>query len=315
MVDPKLNIIFMGTPEFAVYGLRSMLEAGYEPRLVVTQPDRPKGRGRLLSPPPVKEFCYRKNLKVLQPEDPNAQGFVKNLKEVDPDLIVVIAYGHILKKDLLKLPKMGCLNIHASLLPALRGPAPIQWAIIEGLRETGLTAIWMDEGVDTGNIILQERVEISTNETCGTLHEKLGKLSGPFLVRVLRYLQQRGYDPGIPQDNSLATFAPKLTKQMRKIDWEKPAEFLSRVIRALDPFPGAYAHFKGQEIRLFKASEKKLGMESKPGKVVMAKGSNLIIGTGKGHICVGEAQLSGKKRLPISEFLKGFRIQEGEFFE
>lgn len=315
MVDHKLKIVFMGTPDFAVYGLRSIVEAGYEPKLVITQPDRPKGRGKVLSAPPVKEFCERKNLEVLQPEDPNSREFVEKIKKLDTDLIVVIAYGHILKKDLLSIPKMGCLNIHASLLPALRGPAPIQWAILEGLKETGLTAMWMDEGVDTGNILFQEKVGITSNETFGSLHDKLGQISGPFLVRVLSYLHQKGYDPGTPQDHHRATFAPKITKQMRKIDWGRPAEFLSRVIRALDPFPGAYAYFKGQEIRLFKASEKNLGLDSIPGKVVMAKGSNLIIGTGKGHLAIGEAQLSGKRRLPISEFLKGFRIQEGEFFE
>ncbi|MFN3535450.1 MAG: methionyl-tRNA formyltransferase, partial [Desulfatiglandales bacterium] len=224
MVEKRLRTIFMGTPDFAVYGLRAMLEAGFIPEAVVTQPDRPKGRGMALTPPPVKEFCLRKGMNFLQPEDPTSPEFIKILGALDLDLIVVIAYGHILKPELLSLPKMGCLNIHASLLPQLRGPAPIQWAIINGFKETGLTAMWMDRGVDTGNILAQEKVGIAPNETFGSLYEKLAQISGPFLVRVLDQLLINGYNPGSPQDHSIATFAPKITKDMRRIHWRRPAE-------------------------------------------------------------------------------------------
>lgn len=310
-----MNLIFMGTPEFAVPGLKAMVESGFAPSLVVTQPDRPKGRGKVLSPTPVKELALQKGLNVQQPQDPNSLQFQNLIKKSAPDLIVVIAYGHILKPEFLKIPRLGCLNIHASLLPELRGPAPIQWAILRGLKETGLTAMWMDEGVDTGNIIMQEKVVIEPFETYGSLHEKLSKLSGPFLIRVLNNLKTNSTVTGTPQDQNRVTYAPKISKDMCKINWSKSAEDICRIIRALDPFPGATAKIREQELKLYGASFKDTEVNKTPGHIIVARGNELLVATGKGILGIKEVKLAGKKRLPVSEFIKGFRLKEGEIFE
>jgi len=310
-----VNIIFMGTPDFAVPGLRAMLDSGFAPSLVVTQPDRPKGRGKVLTPSPIKELALQKGLPVEQPQDPNAPEFLNLIQEIHPDLIVVIAYGHILKTALLDIPILGCLNIHASLLPELRGPAPIQWAILKGLKETGLTAMWMEAGVDMGNIILQEKVLVEPFETYGSLHQKLSSLSGPFLVRVLSHLKTKGRDPGTPQDHSLATYAPKITKDMCRIDWSRPAGEICRTIRALDPIPGATTTIRTQELKLYGASFKETEVDKHPGLILVARGNEMMVATGKGILMIKEVKLAGKKRLPVSEFIKGFRLKEGEFFE
>ncbi len=308
-----LRLIYMGTPSFAVPGLRALLDAGIPPLLVVTQPDRPKGRGMKPVPPPVKEFSVRKGLQVAQPESPNSQDFVETLRSLSPDLIVVIAYGHILKRDLLKVPRIGCLNIHASLLPQLRGAAPIQWAILNGLRETGLTAIWMDEGMDTGDIIHSQGILIHNNESYGTLEERLGNLSGPFLIKVLREIEAKGYIPGTPQDHQKATYAPKITKDLLWVDWKMTKEHISARIRAFDPYPGAMTTYKGHVLKLYEASHKDLPSKGEPGRVLVSRGPSLVVDTQNGVVTIGALQIPGKRRLPAEEFLRGFKIKEGDF--
>jgi methionyl-tRNA formyltransferase len=311
-IPQRPKIVFMGTPDFAVPPLESLLEAGFPVVGVVTQPDRPKGRGKKVGFSPVKGVALDRGVRVFQPQKSSDPEFLQGVRERAPDLLIVVAYGQILRKELLEIPRFGALNIHASLLPKYRGAAPIQWAIYNREEKTGLTAMWMEEGLDSGPIILQEEVPISPEMTAGQLHDKLSRLSGPFLVRVLEALAA-GRAPSREQDHDRATYAPKIGRHMSVVDWEVDAQSISSLIRALDPWPGASTTFEGQEIKLFSSRvlpemEPSLGH---PGKVTGMEGDSLRVETGRGILLVRELQLPGKKRLPASDFLRGFRIAWG----
>jgi methionyl-tRNA formyltransferase len=311
-IPQRPKIVFMGTPDFAVPPLEWLLEAGFPVVGVVTQPDRPKGRGKKVGFSPVKGVALDRGVRVFQPEKGSDPEFLQGVREREPDLLIVVAYGQILRKGLLEIPRFGALNIHASLLPKYRGAAPIQWAIYNREEKTGLTAMWMEEGLDSGPIILQEDVPISPEMTAGQLHDRLSRLSGPFLVRVLEALAE-GRAPSREQDHDRASYAPKIGRHMSVVDWEGDAQSISSLIRALDPWPGASTTFEGQEIKLFSSRvlpemEPSLGH---PGKVTGMEGEFLRVETGRGILLVGELQLPGKKRLPASDFLRGFRIAPG----
>jgi methionyl-tRNA formyltransferase len=311
-IPQRPKIVFMGTPDFAVPPLESLLETGFPVVGVVTQPDRPKGRGKKVGFSPVKGVALDRGVRVFQPQKSSDPEFLQGVRERAPDLLIVVAYGQILRKELLEIPRFGALNIHASLLPKYRGAAPIQWAIYNREEKTGLTAMWMEEGLDSGPIILQEEVPISPEMTAGQLHDKLSRLSGPFLVRVLEALAE-GRAPSREQDHDRATYAPKIGRHMSVVDWEVDAQSISSLIRALDPWPGASTTFEGQEIKLFSSRvlpemEPSLGH---PGKVTGMEGDSLRVETGRGILLVRELQLPGKKRLPASDFLRGFRIASG----
>lgn len=305
------GIIFFGTPAFAVPTLRALVEERHRVLAVVAQPDRPKGRGRKLTASPVKQEALESNLKVLQPEKASDPSFLDLIRSMAPDLLLVVAFGQVLKRELLEIPGWGALNIHASLLPKYRGAAPIHWAVFNSETTTGLTAMRMNEGLDTGPILYQEIVPILENETAGELHDRLAGIAGPFAVKVLRVWSE-GRVVEREQEERLASYAPKIDRGLAGIDWSRSAEGIAAQIRALDPWPGATTTIAGKPVKLFSArviQGDRIGKT--PGKLGRAAPSGLEIETGDGLLEIGEFQIPGKKRLPAGEFLKGFRLEEG----
>ena len=305
----------MGTPDFAVPALRALTKAAVTLLAVVTQPDRPKGRGRKVAPPPVKEIALKEGLQVLQPERASSPEFCEEIRKMLPDLLVVVAFGQILKKTLLEVPTWGALNIHASLLPKYRGAAPIQWAILQGETKTGLTAMMMDEGMDTGPVIRQMEIAIEPYETGGYLHDRLSRLAGPFLIDVLQSLTSGDYSLAV-QDDSLATYAPKITRDMAKIEWNRFVGEISCKIRAFDPWPGAFSFVNGKQVKLFGITsvEERL-VEAEPGMVLGFDSSGVRVQARDGVLTIGEMQLPGKKRMPVAEIVKGFSLRPGDKFQ
>jgi len=303
----------MGTPEFAVPALKALLENGHDVLAVVTQPDRPRGRGKKMAQSPVKQAATVYGIEVLQPENVSGQQFCQAIRDKAPDLLVVVAFGQILKKEMLGISSWGALNIHASLLPRYRGAAPIQWAIVNNEAKTGLTAMWMDEGLDSGPILLQEEVPILPDETAGQLHDRLSDLTGNFLIRTLADLAKNRIQKR-PQDDKASTYAPKIDRRMSQIKWEKPAKTISALVRAFDPWPGAVTKLRGKDIKLFSArvvDEEQIGQ---PGRVKGHEGDGLEVETGKGIVKIGELQMPGRKRLPVKDFLMGFPLKNGTLF-
>jgi methionyl-tRNA formyltransferase len=308
------RLVFMGTPSFAVPALQALLDHDYNVLAVVTQPDRPKGRGRKLTPPPVKEAALQHGLEILQPEKASSPDFCEAIRARNPDLLVVLAFGQILRKPLLQIPAWGALNIHGSLLPKYRGAAPIQWAILNQERITGLTAMRMDEGVDTGPIFLHKEVAILSDETYGHLQDRLADFAGKFLIETLRALSE-GRVEEREQDHTLATMAPKIERDMGLIRWEEPAGKISALIRALDPWPGAFTIVKGREVKVFSARlVREDGLGTVPGRVMGVGDRGICLETGRGLLEIGVLQLQGKKRLPAREFVKGFSVPPGTVF-
>jgi methionyl-tRNA formyltransferase len=305
------RLIFMGTPGFAVPTLRALIDHGHEIVSVVTQPDRPKGRGKKLAASPVKDLAKQNGIEVLQPEKASEEGFCELVEKREPDLIIVVAFGQILKKRLLDIPHWGVVNVHASLLPRYRGAAPIQRAILNNETETGLTIMRMDEGLDTGPILFQETVPVLENETAGHLHDRLAQRAGDLLVRSLEHMAR---NPIVekPQDDGEAIYAPKIEKHLSRINWKESAVRISALIRALDPKPGAYTVIEGQEVKLFSSRVvESMGNGGVPGRVAGHREGELIIETGEGRVGAGEIQSPGKKRLSADDFLRGYALPEG----
>jgi methionyl-tRNA formyltransferase len=304
------KIIFLGTPQFAVPTLRALIDEGYEILSAVTQPDRPKGRGQKLTPSPVKIFAEENNLTIFQPERLD-DGFLDLLLSQKPDLLVVVAFGQIIPGRVLNSAKWGGINVHASLLPKYRGSAPIQWAIINSEKKTGLTTMCMDEGLDTGPILMQQQVDTLEGETAGRLHDRLSSLAPGLLIKTLRGLAQ-GTIEEKKQDDSLATYAPKLEKEQGLIDWSLSSERLCGLIRGLDPWPGAFTYYDRKMLKLFGCLPRDVRRRSSvPGRIKGLTDKGLEIETGKGSVIVGEIQLPGKKRMPFKEFLKGSQLGSG----
>jgi methionyl-tRNA formyltransferase len=305
------RIIFMGTPDFAVPSLESLIKSGIDIPAVVTQPDRPKGRGRAITASPVKELAVRHAIKVLQPERSSDPGFMTEIRSLAPDLIIVVAFGQILRKALLEVPLWGVINIHASLLPRHRGAAPIQRAIMEGDPFTGLTIMGVDEGLDTGPILYQRQVPIEKDETAGLLHDRLSAISGGFLMEFLGEMTA-GRITETRQDPGIATYAAKIDRPMAKIDWGKGAGEISALIRGLDPFPGAFTLVNGNNVKLYSSTVQDDDLSvGAPGRVMETSGGILRIETGRGILGVREIQYPGKKRMPVKDFLRGFNLAEG----
>jgi methionyl-tRNA formyltransferase len=304
------KIIFMGTPQFAVPTLKALIHEGYEILNVVTQPDRPKGRGRKLTPSPVKILAEESNLTILQQEK-LGDNFLNLLLALKPDLLIVVAFGQIIPGEVLRSARWGGINIHASLLPKYRGSAPIQWAIINSEKKTGITTMCMDEGLDTGPILMQQEVDILEGETAGQLHDRLSSLAPGLLIKTLQGLA-KGTVKKRKQDDSLATYAPKLTKEQGLIDWSLPAERLRGLINGLDPWPGAFTYYNEKMLKLFgcflKDEKQKVLV---PGRIKGVTERGLEVETGEGSIIVGEIQSPGKKRLPVKEFLRGSTLDLG----
>lgn len=307
------RIVFMGTPEFAVPSLQALIDHGENVVAVVSQPDRPKGRGRKLAPTPVKEVALAHGIPVLQPTKIRTPEFLEEMRAFNADLFVVTAYGRILPGTLLNLPPLGTINVHGSLLPKYRGAAPVQWAILRGERETGITIMQMDEGMDTGDILLPRPLTITPEDTAATLAVKMAALGGQALVEALELLKA-GTLPRQQQDDRLATDAPLLTKEMGAIDWSKSAQELSCQLRGLDPWPTAHGSLNGETIRLFAPVVVEATVAEPPGTVIRADKAGLLVATGKGLLQVGELQREGGKRLPAADFLRGHPLPPGSRF-
>jgi methionyl-tRNA formyltransferase len=304
-----VRVAFFGTPEFAVPSLRALVGEGFDVVAVVTQPDAPQGRSRSkLVPPPVKVVAEAEDLKVFQPEKPTDGAFLVRLRDTRPDVGVVVAYGHILRTELLELPPRGMVNVHPSLLPALRGPAPVEWAVIQGLTETGVTIMQLDAGMDTGPILHQISDHIDPDITGGDLSEHLAELGAQALVETLAVLEQGKLNP-VPQDNSRATLAPKLTRETARIDWSKDAASIARLIRGLDARPGAWTQLDDVELKLYSARVA-VG-QGAPGDLLTADG-RLLIASGSGAVEIFEVQPAGKARMPVDDWLRGARLAPGE---
>ena len=313
-----MRIVFMGTPDFAKESLEALYNANHEIVAVVTNPDRPKGRGMKMISTPVKEFAESKNLQVFQPERiRNNEEIINKIKELTPDVICVVAYGKILPEEI--IPMYGAINVHGSLLPKYRGAAHIQWAVLNGDKTTGITTMYMDKGMDTGDMILQEEVEIGENETTGELWNKLAKLGAKLLVETLEKIET-GTAPRTKQNDSEATIAPMLKKEMAKIDWKsKTAEEIKNLVRGLNPIMGAYAFLNGKKIKFWKvevSDDETNGTNQKPGTVLVSDSKKgLYIQTKKGVLSILEIQGENAKRMPIQDFLRGNKIEENEVFE
>ena len=318
-----MRIVFMGTPDFAKESLEAVYNAGYEILGVVTNPDKPKGRGMKMMASPVKEFAIEKNIKIYQPlKVKNNIEFIQEIKDLNPDIICVVAYGKILPKEILEIPKLGCINVHGSLLPRYRGAAPIQWAILNGDKTTGITTMYMDIGMDTGDMILKEEVDIGEDETTGELWERLSKIGGNLLVETLKEIE-KGIAPREKQGNDY-TLAPMLNKEMAKIDWEnKTAEEIKNLVRGLNPIMGAYTFLNGKKIKVWKvsiATEDELITDNieimRNGTVIISdQKDGLFIKAKNGILKVLEIQGENAKKMSIGDFLRGNQIQEFDVFE
>lgn len=299
-----VKIVFMGTPEFAVPALELLNNSEFNISLVITQKDKRRGRGKKLLPTPVKEKALELGLDVYQPENVNSEESLKLLKEVQPDCIIVVAYGQILRKGVLELPLHGCINIHASLLPKYRGPAPINWALINGEKETGITIMKMDEGLDTGDILKYESIPIEEEDDSKSIHDKLSLLGARLVVETLNDIKNNNIKP-IPQDDNLSTYAPMLSKEIGKIDWNNKGENIINLIRGLKPWPSAYIIYKGDRVKIHKARRVEKFLESENGKVVKVQEDGIYVNCSDSCIVIEELQFPNKKNLKVREFLKG----------
>ena len=327
-----LRVVFMGTPDFAEKSLRKVYEAGYKIEAVVTNIDKPKGRGMKLIPSPVKQFAEEKGIKVLQPlKIRNNTEFIEEIKNINPDVICVVAYGKILPKELLDIPRLGCVNVHGSLLPQYRGAAPIQWAVLNGDKKTGITTMYMDVGMDTGDMILKQETEIGEDETTGELWNRLADIGADLLVETLKLIEE-GKAPREKQGENF-TLAPMLDKEMAKIDWQnKTAIELKNLVRGLNPIMGAYSFLNGKKIKFWKVqilNEKELEIEFpelqeysykmkniEPGTVLFSDAKKgLYIKAKEGILKVLELQGENAKKMTANEFLRGNKIEVGNIFE
>jgi methionyl-tRNA formyltransferase len=310
-----VRLVFWGTSSFAVPSLRALVGEGFDVVGVVTQPDRAAGRSRsALVPPPVKEAAIAEELPVLQPEKPSDELFLAQLRALEPELSVVISYGHILKPSLISLPTLGTINVHASLLPALRGAAPIQGAVRAGLAETGVTIMRMVQALDAGPILLQTRTPVARDETAGELEARLSELGALALVEALTLMSLDKLTE-TPQDDSLATYAPKIEREMARIDWSMSADEIARHVRAYDPRPGAFTTHRGGEVKLFGAiTADPPSPERAPGEILSIDGRGIVVACGSGAVVITAAQPAGRNRLDPAEWMRGRGIEAGERF-
>jgi methionyl-tRNA formyltransferase len=306
-----MKVVYMGTPDFAVAALEKIIEAGHEVVAVVTQPDRPKGRGKELAISPVKECALKNNLKIMQPEKVREASVVAELKALDADIFVVAAFGQILSQEVLDIPRFGCVNIHASLLPKYRGAAPIQMAILNGDKETGVTIMQMNAGMDTGDIIVTKTLPIEDEDTAGTLFDKLMFLGADLIVETLPKIE-KGEITLIPQDDSLSTKCGKISKEMGQIDFNKSAREIFNLVRGMSPWPSAYTKLNGKMLKIWKVKPVEGATDGAPGTVYDVKKDYFIVNTGEGLLEISELQLEGKKRMSVKDFLLGYSVIAGD---
>lgn len=304
-----MRVIFMGTPDFAVGTLEAVIAAGHEVVLAVTQPDKPKGRGKSMQAPPVKECAAAHQIPVYQPVRIREAECIAYLKEFQPDIMIVAAFGQILPKEILEMPKYGCVNVHASLLPKYRGAAPIQWAVINGDAVSGVTTMRMDAGLDTGDMIEKAEVVLAEDETGGSLFDRLAEVGAKLCVHTIQAIED-GTAVYTKQNEAEATHVGMIKKQMGNIDWMQPAVTIERLIRGLNPWPSAYTKLNGKTLKIWRAAVEAGGDAKDAGKVVTANKKELKIQTGDGILSLLEVQLEGKKRMDIEAFLRGYEVME-----
>lgn len=305
-----MKIVFMGTPDFAVGALESLVEAGHEVAAVVTQPDKPKGRGKEMQQTPVKECAIKHGIEVFQPVKIKTPEAVEVLRSYGADLFVVAAFGQILSKEILDMPKFGCVNIHASLLPKYRGAAPIQWAILNGEKETGVTIMQMNEGLDTGDMLTKVIVPIEDTDTGESLFDKLAEAGAKLLIETIPQIEAGTLQPQV-QDDSLSTYARMIKKEMGLIDWKKEAVVLERLVRGMNSWPSAYTHFNGKTLKIWEASVEPSEKRAEPGTVVEVTKSSVKVQTGRDLLVLKQIQLEGKKRMDVAAFLLGYKVEVG----
>ena len=307
-----MRIVYMGTPDFAVPTLESLIKGGHEVIAVVTQPDKPKGRGKAVQMTPVKEKALEYEIPVYQPLKARDPEFVAVLKELDPDAIVVVAFGQLLPKTVLEIPKYGCINVHASLLPKYRGAAPIQWAVIDGEEVSGVTTMLMDEGLDTGDMLEKIEYVLDRNETGGSLFDKLSEMGGELILSTLEKIEN-GTITRTPQGEASTGYAKMLNKSMGEIDWSMDAVKIERLIRGLNPWPSAYSVLKGKTVKIWSAEVVEGEVTGTPGRLTVSK-DTLMVETGKDYLSIKELQLEGKKRMDNAAFLRGFTVEDQSCF-
>lgn len=302
-----MRVLFMGTPDIATGCLQKLIDEKYEIIGVVTQPDKPQNRGKKLGMPPVKELALKYDIPVYQPLKAREDGFVETLKELNPDIIVVVAFGQILPKSILDIPKLGCINVHVSLLPKYRGAAPINWVIINGEQKTGVTTMYMDEGLDTGDMILTEEFDLNDEITAGELHDKMRDIGADVLIKTLNQIEN-GTAPRIPQNHEEFTYAPIMNKSLGKIDWSKSAREIHNLIRGVNPWPSAYTNYKDSTMKIWKTEVLNENSDKEPGTILEVDKDGMKVSTKDDVILVKEIQMPGKKRVLVSEYIKGNSI-------
>ena len=309
-----MRIVFMGTPDFSVPALEALAGAGHQVVAAVTQSDKPKGRGKAVQMTPVKEKALELGIPVYQPVKVREPQFVEKLRSMEPDAIVVVAFGQILPKSILEIPRYGCVNIHASLLPKYRGAAPIQWAVIDGERESGVTTMFMNEGLDTGDMLEKEAVTLDPKETGGSLHDKLSAIGGRLILSTLKGLED-GTLKGTPQTDEGTCYAKMLKKSLGDIDWTMDAAAIERLIRGLNPWPSAYTCLHGKTLKIWDGDVlgREYGVE--PGTVAEVAKDRLVVQTGQGSLAIRSLQLEGKKRMDAGDFLRGYAVEAGTRLE
>lgn len=309
-----MKIVFMGTPDFAAHSLKCIVK-DHDVLCVITQPDKPKGRGQKMQPTPVKEVALENNIKVLQPKRiKEERETIEYIKSLNPDIMVVVAYGQILSKEILDIPKFGCINVHASLLPSLRGAAPINWSIINGDKVSGVTIMQMDEGLDTGDMLLKRETNIEENETAGELHDKLMNIGGELLIEALGKIES-GNIKGEKQDDSLSTYAHMMSKELGHINWEKDAKEIYNLFRGVIPWPGAYTYYNDVLIKIWSASYEKGDFKGEFGEIIKADKKGILVKAKNGAILIKELQKVGGKKLDVASFLNGNALKCGEIFK
>ena len=302
-----MKIVFMGTPDFAAASLKRLYESGHDVAAVFTQPDKPKNRGLRLAPSPVKELAAARGTPVCQPQSLRDGEAERVLREIKPDVIAVVAYGRILPQAVLDIPPLGCVNIHASILPRLRGAAPVQWAVLNGDTETGVTSMYMAPELDAGDIIFVKKTPIGEEETAGELYARLAEMGGELLIETLDAIEQ-GTAPRIPQDHALATYAPPITKEIAPIDWTRTCREISCHVRGLNPWPVATAELFGTALKIYKVKAEPGTTGAEPGTVLSAGNDGIKVACSDGAVAVLEVQAPGKKRMPASDWLRGRRL-------
>lgn len=305
-----MKIVYMGTPDFAVAPLEAILKAGHQVTAVVTQPDKQKGRGKEVQMTPVKECALKHNIPVFQPVKIKEKEAVARLREYPADIFVIAAFGQILSEEILQMPPFGCVNIHASLLPAYRGAAPIQWAVINGEKEAGVTIMQMEKGLDTGDMLLKKVVAIDPKETGESLHDKLMKAGAELIVEALPLMEAGELTPE-KQDDSKSSYAPRLNKEMGRIDWTKEAEELERLVRGLNSWPSAYTSYRGKTLKIWEADVIKEQSGTRPGEIRQVGKDFLDVVCGKDSLRIYSLQLEGKKRMAVKDFLLGYEMSPG----